>query len=146
MKNKSIIGICILIILICKFFILDIYSVNGNSMYPTITNKEYLIISKLNANYNNEDIILLKINNEKYIKRIIGSEGAKIKFNGKLYINDVYIELGSIINEKVLESLDGTILNKDEFFVIGDNISESIDSRFWGIINENNLIGKVIGK
>lgn len=136
-----IIFICIFIILI-RLFIVDYKLVDGNSMLNTIKKGDVVIIDKINDNFNRYDIVAVKLDNY-VVKRIIGLPGDKIECKGgKIYIND------NIISENyvngVTEDFQPLIIPNNEYFVLGDNRENSIDSRVYGTIKLNNIVGKII--
>lgn len=115
-------------------------------MYPNLKNGEMLFIKKFDLKYNYNDIVIIKKKDKTIIKRIVGLPKDSIKIDNYLYINgekrdDIYIENPGDIKNEIL-------LNENEFFVLGDNIQHSIDSRFneIGIISKNEIIGKIINK
>ena len=87
-------------------------------------------------------------NTHSNIKRVMGLPGEKVKIeNGKLYINEE-----EIISEFISESIedagiaqDEILLGEDEYFVLGDNLGNSEDSRFANIgnVNKQDIVGKV---
>lgn len=83
------------------------------------------------------------------IKRVVGVPGDKIKIeNGRLYINDKMVEVRSLNDERIQEAgraANEITLGKDEYFVLGDNINNSEDSRYEtvGNIKKSDIYGKV---
>ncbi|MEE0866088.1 MAG: signal peptidase I [Clostridia bacterium] len=148
-KNiKYIINIFIigLVVFLVNKFLIQICFVQGDSMYPNLKNGEMLFIKKFDLKYNYNDIVIIKKKDKTIIKRIVGLPKDSIKIDNYLYINgekrdDIYIENPGDIKNEIL-------LNENEFFVLGDNIQHSIDSRFneIGIISKNEIIGKIINK
>lgn len=141
---KYILIIGIVCFIISKFFV-SFCIVHGSSMSPTYKDKSIVLESKIITNIKRNDVVVIKKNNLKIIKRIIGIQNDKIVVkDGYIYINDIkynnlYInDPGILINEVILE--------KDEYFVLGDNIDNSIDSRFSeiGIIKKEEIKGKII--
>lgn len=115
-------------------------------MYPTLKDGDIVYIKKYNLSFKQNDIVVIKKNKNIIIKRIIGLPNENIEINNYVYVNgkkykDLYINNTGDINNIIY-------LKEDEFFVLGDNIENSIDSRFneIGIIKRNEIIGKVLFK
>lgn len=141
-------------------FVMCLTFVQGESMEPTLYNKDILISYKplmYHNKYYYGDIVILnakRVSTDKsllknqYIKRIVGLPGDIIKIeNGKVYRNGKEVK-ESYIAEKAYTDIYGTQdtweLNNNEYFVLGDNrfpyMSE--DSRYFGPIYKNELKGK----
>jgi signal peptidase I len=140
----------VVIAYIIKFFLFDIIEVDGNSMYPTLHDKDRLIVSKINYKEPNiGDIIIFKYpadENLDFIKRIVAKEGDKVEIkNNYLYINNKKIE-EPYINDKQLNDFSEVIVPENSFFVLGDNRNSSRDSRYSdvGFLDEDNIKGKAI--
>lgn len=145
MKSIKYILIIGIICFIISKFLVSICIIHGNSMSPTYKDKSIVLESKIITNIKRNDVVVIKKNNLKIVKRIIGIPNDKMVVkNGYIYINEIkynnlYIsDPGILINE--------VILGKDEYFVLGDNIDNSIDSRFSeiGIIKKEEIKGKII--
>lgn len=142
--------VCIIVIIILvRSFIITPIRVNGESMYPTLKNKEIMLLNKINYRINDIerfDIVVVNTKDEKLIKRVIGLPGETLKYeNGKLYIN------GKEIKEKFLKekTADFNIENQglkkipeNQYFVMGDNRDNSKDSRIIGPVNKNQIAGR----
>lgn len=119
--------------------------INGDSMLPTYENGQILIENKIVRNYKSGDIVVIKKNNLKIIKRVIGCPGDYVLIKeGYIYINNekydnLFIENPGILSKEIK-------LKSNEFIVLGDNRKKSIDSRFdeIGIILKKEIIGKII--
>ncbi len=147
--------IYILIILFIAVYIVGLQQVVGPSMSPTLENGDILILDK--ATYKlfdikRNDVIAFYSSKSKYlIKRVIGMPGDYIEFkNNNLYINNKLVEEEyldeSIITEDFnLYSLGYSKIPEDMYFVLGDNRSNSSDSRdsTIGLIKKKDIIGKV---
>lgn len=142
----------IVIALLIKTFIFNTTFVRGNSMYPTLQERDRLFAQKVTLYFKSPErgqIIVLKApDNEKkdYIKRVIGVEGDTVAIiDGKVFVNEElikedYIEPGSythVYDENFWE------VGKDELFVLGDNRAqgESKDSRYFGKIPVDSVRG-----
>lgn len=147
---KDLIPYIIIIILVVLFrsFIMTPVEVEGRSMYSTLDNGEILILNKYNKNYKRFEVIVFKNNNDKLIKRIIGLPGDKVEYkDNKLYVNGKYIKEKFLKNNQTtfdfkLEDLGYKKIPEGYYFVLGDNRTNSTDSRIIGLINEKQISGK----
>ncbi len=136
-----IIGIMIFFI---NKFLFQLCFIKGDSMSPTLKNGQVIIVKKFKLDFQYGDIVIIKKNDKIIVKRLVGLPNDRIKIDGYLYVNDTkmdgyYIEdRGEIINE--------INLRENEYFVLGDNINNSVDSRNHeiGIIYRDEIIGKKI--
>lgn len=113
-------------------------------MLPTLKDGNIVCIKKYNLDLKNNDIVVIRKKGIIMIKRVIGLPNDTIKIDDYIYVNgnkndDLYIQdCGQVYNEIKLK--------EDEYFVLGDNRQNSIDSRFdeVGIIHKDEIIGKII--
>ncbi len=135
----------IIVFLFNKFFF-QICIVQGDSMQPTLKNMNIVLVKKINVNLHQNDIVLIKKNNKIIIKRIVGTPNDKIFLDNYIYINDIKFDNIYTPNGNIEKT--NFYLKSDEYFVLGDNRENSIDSRFneIGIIKQNEIIGKVLFK
>lgn len=132
------------IVLVINIFFYQLCIVDGESMLPTLEPGRIVCIKKYNLDLKNNDIIVIRKNGKIIIKRLVGLPHDKIKIEDYLYVNgekndELYIQnCGDVKNE--------ILLKEKEYFVLGDNRQNSIDSRFneIGIIYEHEIIGKII--
>lgn len=128
--------------------------VNGDSMNPTLTNMDNLIVDKVSYKLHEPerfDVVVFPYEYKKdtfYIKRIIGLPGETVRIDtsGNIYINEELL-LEDYGAEVILEpgnALNGVTLGPDEFFVLGDNRNHSSDSRTTavGVVPKEKIIGK----
>lgn len=124
--------------------------VEGISMSPTLANGQLIFIQKAFYKLKHGDIAVFNIYEQKnpLVKRVIGMPGDKIfadaNGDGKLYVN------GTAVSDKYFRYAHGSIaninitLNDDEYFMLGDNAAESRDSRLFGVVKTDALIGKCV--
>lgn len=150
-KKTNISIIIIIIVVILKFFFIDLAIVKGNSMLPTFENHNLLLYTKINKKYNRFDVVIITIDNKKYIKRIIGLPGENISYmDNILYID--YNKTYDPYNFKTTDDFDlSGVTGYSEipdscYFVLGDNRENSYDSRSYGVICEEAINGGVILK
>ncbi len=147
LKELLIYSSIILMVILVRTFIITPVIVNGSSMEPTLLNKEILLLSKNNQNIERFDVVVLEINGERLVKRVVGLPGEHLKYiNNHLYINHNMLEeqyLEKQTNNFNIDELGFSTIPYNSYFVLGDNRTSSKDSRFFGMININQIIGKV---
>lgn len=151
-------GMFLLIVLILAYILVTYVFrrtvVHNVSMQNTLFDGDNIIMDELSYNTGDPkryDVICFKSYKEKdlLIKRIIGLPGETVKItDGVITINDKEIKdvkgLDEIENGGLAE--DGITLDDDEYFVVGDNRSESIDSRYSdvGNVKRKEILGKAV--
>jgi signal peptidase I len=138
-------------------FLFRPFQVNGQSMYPNYEDGEYiltnLIVIRLKPVVERGSVVVFEspINKEKdFIKRIIGVPGDKVMIKaGLVFVNDVKLDESVYLTPDV-KTYAGAFISEGEtkivppnsYFVLGDNRSFSSDSREWGFVPADNIIGK----
>ena len=121
--------IIIALVMLLRTFIITPIIVQGSSMNPTLLGNEIMILKKYDTNYKRFDIVVVNksVEGDNLIKRVIGLPGETIKYsNDKLYIN------GEVLEDPYATGITGNFqeltLGKDEYFLMGDNRTVSLDS------------------
>lgn len=167
MKKKAIydwivaIVVAVVIVFIIQNFFFANYVVKGKSMMPTIHDGNRLIINKINYDFSTPDrfdmVVFHHTKEEDYIKRIIGLPGDTVHYkddvlyvNGKArkepYLKPFKDELvgGDLTGDFTLKDLTGhKKVPKGYVFVLGDNRRGSYDSRYFGFVPKDSIVGKV---
>jgi len=126
------------------------FKVLSVSMEPTLYEGQYLLISKQTHKIwplKRGDIVVFQFPRnptKNYIKRLIGLPGENVELrSGQLYINGELMPEPWLV--KSMRSYSGQWqLGEDEYFVMGDNRNNSSDSRAWGAISSQHIIGKAL--
>ncbi len=129
--------------------VIDRVEVFNVSMEPTVMQGEVIFVNKIAyklGDVKRGDIVTFHFSLDTkidYIKRAIGLPGDEVSINdGKVYVNG-YELVEPYIHD--LTSGDGMwVVPVDMYFVMGDNRLESADSRSWGFVAKNDLIGKAL--
>jgi signal peptidase I len=147
--------ISILIVAPIRFFVAQPFIVRGESMFPTFNDGQYLIVDEITYRKDppeRGDVIVFKYpkdTSKYFIKRIIGLPNEKIQIdNGIITVFSDKNPDGKVLNEAYVKELsfENTTekLGPNEYFVMGDNRSNSLDSRMWGPLPDRNIIGRVL--
>lgn len=153
-------GIAILVSVICALLIVHFIAqpvlVQGESMNETLYDGERLMIEKVSRYYQGLerfDIVVLKPHEDDsilYIKRIIGMPGETLQIkDGAVYINGELLEEDVYGDSPMYDygrAEDEVVLGEDEYFVMGDNRAESLDSRYEevGNVKLSQIQGRVV--
>lgn len=145
--------IAVVIVIPIRMYIAQPFIVSGSSMFPTFHDGEYLIVDELSYNLGEPkryDPIIFhypKDHKKYFIKRIIGLPNETVIVNnGIVTIKNNEFPEGFKLEEKYINEKFGTdgiyINNEDEYFVMGDNRNFSSDSRVWGKLTRDLIVGR----
>ena len=146
--------IALLIVLPVRWFIAQPFIVSGASMEDTFHSGEYLIVDQLSYHLGEPeagDVIIFRYPRNPstfFIKRIIGVPGDTVSIEGNVVTisNDTYPD-GYVLDEPYIADMAPNTfltetLGEREYFVMGDNRDKSSDSRVWGVLQRENIIGR----
>lgn len=139
---KKVLKYSLITIFIFSFIFIQTYRIVGNSMNPNLNDGDFGISIKY-ISVDRFDIVILEKDQTKMIKRVIGLPNDLIEYkNNFLYVNEQPINEpfetnGSTHNFRFQ-------LKEDEYFVLGDNRSQSLDSRSFGVVKRKEIQAKVI--
>ncbi|MEG0005311.1 MAG: signal peptidase I [Clostridium sp.] len=147
--------ICIIVAValtfILKTFLFDIIKVSGDSMYPTLHNKDMLGVEKISLikkDFKHGDIIIFDPGSKGhgiYIKRVIGLPGDTVEIKGGgVYVNGAHLNETYLDPNTFTENDMKLTLEKGYVFVLGDNRAVSEDSRNIGPIPIENIKGHAV--
>ncbi len=157
---KSLVSTLLLVLVIVwpiRTFIGKPFIVNGSSMDPSFHSWDYLLVDVFTYKFlhapERGDVVVFKapVSNGKYfIKRIIALPGESIEIkNGKVIIYNDEFKEGFELQEdyvsdvnRVYTDMEKLSLGENEYFVMGDNRKGSYDSRYWGPLKFENIVGR----
>lgn len=134
-----------------RFFLFEPFVIPSGSMEPTLQPGDRIIVEKVSYRFREPrrgEIVVFKypLNPDlTYVKRLIALGNERIEINGNhLYINaqrlgEPYLSPGTYTGDFGPEKVP-----PGHFFVMGDNRSDSCDSRFWGPFPQENLVGRAV--
>ena len=123
------------------------FQVRGSSMEQTLHDGQYLVIGKLNywiRSPQRGDVIVFQPPNnpsDDYIKRVVGLPGEQIEIqSGAILVDGLRLEEPYITDPGTYSG--GWTLGDEEYFVLGDNRNNSSDSHSWGVLPQENIVGR----
>jgi signal peptidase I len=148
--------LALVIIVPLRVFIAEPFIVSGSSMVPNFQNNQYIIIDKVTYRTSKPqrlDVIVFKYpkdTTQYFIKRVIGLPGETVKVDqGHVVIINKEHPDGFVLKEPYLPNQSVTFgsnapvsLGSGEYYVLGDNRLASSDSRVWGIMPYDDMVGK----
>ena len=149
-ETIKVVVISFAIILPIRYFLIQPFYVEGASMEPSFQSHEYLIIDEITYRFQEPargDVVVLRYPRDPqqyFIKRIIGLPGERIKItDGTVFINGEQLQESYLSQEYATSyTMDELTLAPMEFFVMGDNRANSLDSRSFGPLSRNNIVGR----
>jgi signal peptidase I len=136
-------------------FVFQSVQVDGQSMFPTLRNSDSYWLNRLayvKSEPRRSDIVVLKDprDNVLVVKRIIALPGQSVYLNrGKVYVDSQPLDepyLPDMTRTFAYEKNESEffVVGKDDFFVLGDNRNNSADSRVFGPVPRQNILGKLM--
>jgi len=144
----------------------QVYRIQGSSMAPTLRSGERVLVNKLRmrlASVGRDDVVLFRDPSDEgtvMVKRVIGVPGDTVRFRGNdvqvfpgtgadLSFQEVVTPVANAAGSGNSATIDGPgaasiALEPGQYFVLGDNRGGSSDSRHWGAISEDAIIGEAV--
>jgi signal peptidase I len=162
--------VAILLALFIRTFVVQAFKIPSGSMLPTLLIGDHLLVNKfiygIRVPFTGQilipikspsrgDVVVFRFPKDRtidYIKRVIGTPGDTIEIkNKKIFINgepfkDPHAQFGSSAvlsaNASPRDNLGPIVVPEQRIFVMGDNRDNSYDSRFWGFVEQRDILGK----
>jgi signal peptidase I len=161
-ENLILVAVALLLAFLIRTFIAEPRYIPSESMVPTLNVGDRLVVEKVLYKFHPPhfgDIVVFNPplelqrrgypKNQAFIKRIIGQPGDKINIeNNHVYLNgkpltENYIQ-DNYITPRPEQLYNQTQVPENQFFVMGDNRNDSNDSRYWGFLPTENIIGRAV--
>ncbi|KKW21888.1 MAG: Signal peptidase I [Parcubacteria group bacterium GW2011_GWB1_52_7] len=149
--------VALAIVIPVRYFIAQPFIVKGASMEPAYEERDYLVIDELSYYFREPargEVVVFRFPldpSEYFIKRVIGLPGETVMIeDGKVLVDSGEASGSRQLEERYLEDgleTSGRItqaLGLDEYFVLGDNRTYSLDSRRFGVLPRKNITGRVL--
>jgi signal peptidase I len=157
-ENLKILIAAVILALVIRTFVAEPRFIPSASMVPTLELGDRLVVEKISYKLHAPayaDIVVFAVPpqlqaegyqaDQAFIKRAIGLPGDRISLkNGRVYRNDVALAEPYVTITPKPEDINNIIVPANEIFVMGDNRNNSNDSRYWGTLPMQNLIGKAV--
>ncbi|MFO7951894.1 MAG: signal peptidase I [Bacillota bacterium] len=143
--------IAVILALVIRMFLFEVFVVEGRSMYPTLTETERLMVNKAAYHFGEPevgDVIVFEYKpGRDFIKRIIGVEGDRVEIkNGRVYLNGSALKEPYLPGDTEMYNYGPEEVPPGYLFVLGDYRQNSMDSRDprVGFVSEEYLKGRAI--
>lgn len=152
----QVLAVSLAIIIPVRWFLIQPFYVQGASMEPNFFDHEYLIIDELSYRLGDPtrgDIVVFHYPNDPkqfFIKRVIGLPGETVEIaEGKVRIyndahpNGIVLDETDYLDQDFTAASQTVTLKSDQYYLLGDNRSSSLDSRFFGPVARKFVVGRV---
>jgi signal peptidase I len=152
----KILVLALIIIVPVRLFVAEPFIVSGSSMVPNFHDREYLVINKLGYRLGSPDrgdVIVLRYpkNPKEYYIKLPGDtiqiEKGSVSIANSQYPNGKMLDESYLPEGLVTTGTAGGVpvtLKDNEYYVMGDNRGASSDSRSWGVLPKDDIVGKVL--
>lgn len=146
--------IALIIVIPVRIFVAQPFIVSGASMENTFHSGEYLIVDQISYYLDDPkrgDVVIFhypKDPSKFFIKRIIGIPGDTIDISANtVTVSNTEAGISQVLTEPYVEKMTGNdqmteTLGEREYFVMGDNRDQSSDSRVWGVLQKEKIVGR----
>lgn len=144
---------CIFLIVFFGIFfgcIFGLCPMKSMDMFPKLGAGDLILFYRLEKNYGNGDLVVVRKNGETYVLRVVAVEGdcVEITEEARLKVNESIVIENDIFYKTPMYETDVSYpiqLKDQEYFLLGDHREGARDSRFFGSVKKSEIRGKVIG-
>lgn len=153
------IGIMLVLLNIIFFSLFSVKKIPNETMSPVLKEGDTALVKKTSSSLKRFDILMLKVDGEFKVGRIIGLPEESIKYiDDYLYVNDLVVDEKFLVEQVNQTHMKNKLFTstemensqfkipkipKEKYLILGDNRPNATDSRFYGLITENEIYGKI---
>jgi len=123
-------------------------------MAPTLGNQDRVIVNRLAyamSSPQRGDVVMLRYPRDQrklFVKRVIAEGGDTLRIeDGRVYVNDRLLDDAYVAPDaRTHENLGNQVIPAHQYFVMGDRRNNSSDSRYWGLVQEDLILGRVFAR
>ena len=125
--------------------------VEGQAMAPTLNNQDRLIVNRWAYTFSapsRGDVVMLRYPGDRsklFVKRVVAAGGDTVRIDdGRVFVNDVALDDAYVAEDgRSHETYGPQEIAAGHYFVLGDRRNNSSDSRHWGLVPEDDIVGRV---
>ena len=153
----AIIVVAVLVAFVVRTYIVQTFYIPSGSMEPTLQVGDRILVSKLSTEFGSVhigDILVFKRPPKEncggapvpfLVKRVIGLPGDHLTSKGNtIYVNGKVLDQTWSYYNPVSPAIGNVVVPKNTYFMLGDNHGDSCDSRYWGPLPANLVVGKAV--
>jgi signal peptidase I len=157
-ENIRILLMALVLALVIRTYVAEPRFIPSASMLPTLNLGDRLVVEKISYRLHlpqRSDIVVFQVPpalqaegynaDQAFIKRVIGLPGDRIALKaGKVYRNGESLDEPYVVQQPKAEDMPEVTVPEQQLFVMGDNRNNSNDSRYWGFLPLENLVGHAV--
>ena len=126
-----------------------LYAVSNEEMVPRVSPGDLILFFRYNDSYLADDVVIYQVSGENHVGRVVAKSGDSVDIadGGGLYINGNYeVENDIYFDTYAFEDFQDypVALDEGEYFILADNRENAKDSRYYGVVSKEQIVGKVI--
>lgn len=145
------IGIAVILALLIRTFLIQPFYIPSGSMEPTLQVGDKIIVNKLGNRFKDPErgqVIVFRYPLDKsqdFIKRVVGMPGEVIELlDSQVFVNGELLEENYLPADQLYPDFGPITVPEESYFVLGDNRDNSQDSRAWGFLHRDLVVGRAV--
>lgn len=147
----ALLSLPILVAVLARTFLFETCSIPSRSMAPTLLPGDHVIVARYSTRVSRRlpergDVVVFRsaANDQLLVKRVIAISSDEVEIReGRVRLNARTLPEPYVVHRAAGEFLPPRTLPENSYYVVGDNRADSVDSRTWGTISGEQIIGRV---